>query len=540
MNKLSIIITFLNEKEEVERTIKSIKKHSFIDLPIILINDASDDNYDYDILSHKYSIEYVKNSQRLGVAKCRDIGVDRCKTPYFLLLDAHMRFYDTKWYDKMISILSNNDKVLLCCQTKNIRKENKTISKPVGAKIYFWGMNNTFETVWNYQEKYPSSVVEEIPCVLGAAYAMSKNYWIYLKGLTGLLSYGGDEAYISIKVWLEGGKCILLKDVIVGHLYRKKYPYNFNDSHVLYNKLLIAELIFPRKVKSQIFSKLKWDYKAYQSIFLNSYKMILENKKNNYVLRQYYSSIFRNTFDYYQQFNSTYFPEANAENITNVDVDQIAIMLMFNLNNSNIGLNTGLMGSVLFFQCYSKYKGDFLYDTLASELLDKIFNHISPDSPIGFENGLCGIGWGIEYLIQNNLMEGNSDEILAEIDQKIMECNFLKITDYSMSTGIAGFLHYIYIRMNQARSSIKYPFDVDFLTTVKEVVSNLIFNPNFFEGVDVAIGLLDILEGYDKTYSPPEINDIIHFNNYIMRGNSELSLSGLIGKSINLMKRNEK
>jgi len=39
-----------------------------------------------------------------------------------------------------------------------------------------------------------------------------------LKRLSG---YGGDEQLLSTKVWLEGGRYVLLKDVVIGHWYRE-------------------------------------------------------------------------------------------------------------------------------------------------------------------------------------------------------------------------------------------------------------------------------------------------------------------------------
>ena len=41
MKELTVIITFLNENVEVERTLASLKKHTNSDIDIILVNDHS-------------------------------------------------------------------------------------------------------------------------------------------------------------------------------------------------------------------------------------------------------------------------------------------------------------------------------------------------------------------------------------------------------------------------------------------------------------------------------------------------------------------
>ncbi|GHV22224.1 hypothetical protein FACS1894174_06570 [Bacteroidia bacterium] len=71
---------------------------------------------------------------------------------------------------------------------------------------------------------------------------------MYLRGLSGLISYGSDEAYISIKAWLSGGKCLILKDVIVGHLYRKDPPYAVKHIDYVYNKVLVSLLLLPNDI----------------------------------------------------------------------------------------------------------------------------------------------------------------------------------------------------------------------------------------------------------------------------------------------------
>lgn len=534
MEYLTAIITFANEKEEVERTIKSLKKYSPIELPIILINDASDDGFDYDFIEKKYSLLYIKNKKRIGVAACRDIGVAACKTLFFILLDAHMRFYENNWHSEVVNVLLDNEKTLLCCQTKNIGKDKKEKRiKPIGAKFIISSETKTLEAEWNYIEKYQDSQIENIPCVLGATYATSKLYWIRLKGLSGLLSYGGDEPYISIKVWLEGGKCILLKNITIGHLYRKRYPYNFNDSHYLYNKMLIAELLIPSKLKGRIISKLKWHYREYPDIFRKSYEMIIKNHDINSKLRKYYHTIFKHDFSYYQQLNESYSSEKNSQN--EVDLDKIAIDLFLNMGQINSGLFTGSMGCVLFFQHYSIYKRDSLYENLATELLDRVYNRIDLDFPIGLENGLCGIGWGIEYLIQNHLMDGNSDDILTDIDQKLMTYNLEYISDCSLSTGITGFLHYIHVRMNKMRSDDNHIFDDNFLTIIKNVCLRLIYEENTFNGVDIAVMLLDRITLNDNVYPPPEIDDLF-FNEWNSGTTyAELSLIGTVGNGIKQM-----
>lgn len=126
--QLTIIIPFLNEGEEIANTLSSIKDTTTSMPSILLINDASTDEYDYRTVAEQYNCEYIQHEVRLGVAESRNEGVRTCTTPYFLLLDGHMRFYEKGWDEKLSALLQKNPRTILCGQTKKLlRNENGEI-----------------------------------------------------------------------------------------------------------------------------------------------------------------------------------------------------------------------------------------------------------------------------------------------------------------------------------------------------------------------------------------------------------------------------
>lgn len=108
----------------------------------------------------------------------------------------------------------------------------------------------------------------------------------------------------------------------------------------------------------------------------------------------------------------------------------------------NLGLYHGKMGIAIFFCHYARYINDISYNDFAGILIEQIYEEIHDKMYFDMEDGLCGIGWGIEYLIQNKFMEGNSQDILYEIDVKIMERDPLHLSDKSIRTGSGGILLY--------------------------------------------------------------------------------------------------
>lgn len=140
---------------------------------------------------------------------------------------------------------------------------------------------------------------------------------------------------------------------------------------------------------------------------------------------------------------------------------------------SNLGLFHGKMGLVLFFSIYSRYSQRSLYNQFAYELLDEIYEDIHKNMSLDFENGLTGIGWGIEYLVQNGYMSGDTDEILEDIDKRIMEYDLSRISDLSLDSGLVGIAHYVCARLStNRRNNNLLPFDSIFLSTLKVALSN--------------------------------------------------------------------
>ena len=122
-------------------------------------------------------------------------------------------------------------------------------------------------------------------------------------------------------------------------------------------------------------------------------------------------------------------------------------LILHSCSLDDVGLFHGKTGVVLFFAHYARYTGIEMYDDFAEKLLEDIANNISKALPINMEFGLCGIGWGINYLIQNGFMKGDPNEILADIDEKIMERDLRRVKDLSLETGLMGIYYYIQSRM---------------------------------------------------------------------------------------------
>lgn len=114
------------------------------------------------------------------------------------------------------------------------------------------------------------------------------------------------------------------------------------------------------------------------------------------------------------------------------------------------GLFHGNIGLSILFYHLSRNSNKLEYEQHADELLDKIFANLSVSAIADFENGLAGIGWCIEYLVQNDFAEGDTDEILEEVDNKVFKTlNEESITSFELGNGLTGYLFYLISRLKK-------------------------------------------------------------------------------------------
>ena len=87
----------------------------------------------------------------------------------------------------------------------------------------------------------------------------------------------------------------------------------------------------------------------------------------------------------------------------------------------------------------------------AERLLDSLMYLMVADMPDNYSEGFSGIGTAIEYLLQNGFVEGNADEILSEIDKRLItSISSVSRDKWDLSTGLCGWLRYFRFRLQKS------------------------------------------------------------------------------------------
>ncbi len=305
--KLTIIMPYLNEGREPLETIKSIHEtfnSNFFQ--IIAIDDCSDHFVN---LSQFANVRQIRNEKRIGVDASRQLGVDSAETDNILVIDAHMRFKNDNWLNKMTSLIERNPQTLWCTTVLALGYGTLDVNNHKGK---YYGADMLLVDVCANSERPSRECIEpkwapeikgieeyEIPCILGANYFFSKKWFTHINGWRGLKSWGTSEPFISLKSYMSGGNCKITKSIEIGHVFRSNAPYSTQICDLVYNKIFLCKTILPEDLGEKLIGYLPKDIN-----FNNAMKNIDNNRDIIEENRKYYMSIFKNSIqDYCEKFN---------------------------------------------------------------------------------------------------------------------------------------------------------------------------------------------------------------------------------------------
>ncbi len=151
---------------------------------------------------------------------------------------------------------------------------------------------------------------------------------------------------------------------------------------------------------------------------------------------------------------------------------------------SDFGLYHGRLGIILAFYSHGKVMGnkrlcEYTKDVLQASMIDDVV------SEIGLENGLAGIGLGITMLLKAGMFHDDLNDLLYEIDNKLMDYDPRRMTDISFRTGMEGILYYIDMRLgtNQECNSIDSMY-------IAELKANMAIRKKYYENCRTLIDSL--------------------------------------------------
>ena len=186
---------------------------------------------------------------------------------------------------------------------------------------------------------------------------------------------------------------------------------------------------------------------------------------------------------------------------------------------SGSGLFHGRMGIILSLYCHGVVHDNQSLCDYASDILQNTDDDYF-DGDLSIEYGLSGLGLGFTLLYKAGMFKDNLNDILYEIDKKIMSVDPRRMEDYSFRKGALGVLFYIRTRLsvNQECVSIQKDYIQELEANIKRISCEAVRQQLFVEslrqpswkmedylekdaGIDNGSAYYLIINSYDKVFS---------------------------------------
>lgn len=291
--KVSVIIPVHNDLDYLDQTIYSLLwEEDGVDLEIIVINDGSirQDGSPLEMKNwwgYPEIISVFNNDKCYGIGYAFDRGVELAQGEIIILSGADVLPKGRKCLKSLIETLKMNPDSILCCTTLGLSPDNLDLDSPNDR---YYGA----DLVWKYagyNEKYVSKILRtdghytqiikgqwrktkdgeepyEVPCLLGAFYACSKEFYTRIGGFDtvkgelwqGHKKWGHLEPMLSLKARVYGGNTMIVPSVEVGHIFNRAVDGVRSKDYQIWNSLWIAETMLTERCRVELYSFLKAEH----------------------------------------------------------------------------------------------------------------------------------------------------------------------------------------------------------------------------------------------------------------------------------------
>lgn len=129
-----------------------------------------------------------------------------------------------------------------------------------------------------------------------------------------------------------------------------------------------------------------------------------------------------------------------------------------NDSEHSLGLFGGKMGLCIYFYMLDYRERNKNFKVIAEKLLEQVISQLHTIKSIDIENGLAGIGLAISFLLKKDIIKGNVNTVLSDIDDEIFKQISFRNFDKDPKT-LIQILFYIYIRKESTSGELDYFFN---------------------------------------------------------------------------------
>lgn len=244
---VSVIIVFYNEAwSTLLRTIHSVIDRSPDKLirEILLVDDYSDmphlksqlDEY----VKGLDKVRVLRNAKREGLIRTRNRGAIHAKSDILVFLDSHIET-TTGWLEPLVDRIARNKTNIAVPVIEQIHDDTFELtprdrSHSISLGGFAWNLQFRWFYMKSSDRKHPDAPIST-PTMAGGLFAISAAYFKHV-GMydPGLELWGGENLELSFKTWMCGGHIQMIPCSHIGHVFRKKSPYEWSHDVDIFKK----------------------------------------------------------------------------------------------------------------------------------------------------------------------------------------------------------------------------------------------------------------------------------------------------------------
>ncbi|XP_033848664.3 polypeptide N-acetylgalactosaminyltransferase 11-like [Acipenser ruthenus] len=263
----SVVICFFNEAfSALLRTLHSVldRTPSHLLHEVILVDDNSEftdlkeelDAYIKKNLPGK--VKLVRNAKREGLIRGRMIGASQATGEVLVFLDSHCEVNEM-WLQPLLTPIKEDRRAVVCPVIDIISADTLSYSSsPIVRGGFNWGLHFKWDPVPLSELNGPEGATVPIrsPTMAGGLFAMDRKYFNELGQYdSGMDIWGGENLEISFRIWMCGGRLLIIPCSRVGHIFRKRRPYGSpgGQDTMAHNSLRLAH-VWMDEYKEQYFA----------------------------------------------------------------------------------------------------------------------------------------------------------------------------------------------------------------------------------------------------------------------------------------------
>uniref|UniRef100_A0A3P9BYF3 Polypeptide N-acetylgalactosaminyltransferase n=1 Tax=Maylandia zebra TaxID=106582 RepID=A0A3P9BYF3_9CICH len=192
---------------------------------------------DCQLLTQIPKVRCLRNGRREGLIRSRVRGANTASASILTFLDSHCEV-NTDWLQPMIQRVKEDHTRVVSPIIDVISLDNFAyLAASADLRGGFdWSLHFKWEQIPIEQKMARSDPTQAIrtPVIAGGIFVMDRSWFNHLGQYdTHMDIWGGENFELSFRVWLCGGSLEILPCSRVGHVFRKRHPYDFPEGNAL-------------------------------------------------------------------------------------------------------------------------------------------------------------------------------------------------------------------------------------------------------------------------------------------------------------------